>query len=191
MRGGRAMGWVIGTLTAALLTAGPAWAGPTVTGQAQARARAAAAALPGPVPCNTSAGSCWQPPLATTWQYQLQGSVNSSGQCIYPGTGFINTAVTGTSFATGRQVAPKDIGAKAAQSASIPSDRRGSKAPLRLRSGNDRDRPTVGVRSQYAHSRDRLLAYVPWIAETRRTNPPEALAEGRGQVNLPIPEHAN
>jgi len=107
MRGGRATGWVIGTLAAVLLTAGPAWAGPTAaSGQAQARARAAAAALPGPVSCNTAAGSCWQPPLIATWQYQLQGSVNSSGQCIYPGTGFINTAVTGTSFATGQQVAP-------------------------------------------------------------------------------------
>src|SRR5262252_9067052 len=107
MRGGRATGWVIGTLAAVLLTAGPAWAGPAAaSGQAHAQARAAAAALPGPVPCNTSAGSCWQPPLVATWQYQLQGSVNSSGQCISPGTGFINTAITGTSFATGRQVAP-------------------------------------------------------------------------------------
>jgi len=66
----------------------------------------AAAALPGPVPCNTSAGSCWRPPLVSRWQYQLQGSVNSAGQCIYPATGFINTAITGTSFATGQQVAP-------------------------------------------------------------------------------------
>jgi len=105
MRGGRARGWVIGTLAAVLLTAGLASAGPAAaSGQAHAQGRAAA--LPGPVPCNTSAGSCWQPPLVATWQYQLQGSVNSSGQCINPATGFINTAITGTSFATGQQVAP-------------------------------------------------------------------------------------
>ena len=82
---------------------------PAASSQAHAGFRAApaaAAALPAPVPCNTSAGSCWQPPLVATWQYQLQGSVNSSGQCIYPSTGFINTAITGTSFATGQQVAP-------------------------------------------------------------------------------------
>ena len=77
------------------------------SGQVSAGFRAAAAAaLPAPVPCNTVAGSCWRPPLVATWQYQLQGSVNSSGQCIYPSTGFINTAITGTSFATGKQVAP-------------------------------------------------------------------------------------
>ena len=56
--------------------------------------------------CNTSAGSCWRPPVVSRWQYQLQGSVDPAGQCIYPATGFINTAITGTSFATGRQVAP-------------------------------------------------------------------------------------
>jgi Glycoside-hydrolase family GH114 len=33
-------------------------------------------------------------------------AVNSAGQCLYPGTGFINTTVTGTSFATGKQGAP-------------------------------------------------------------------------------------
>src|SRR5215472_13332743 len=107
MHGGRATRWVIGTLAAALLIAGPASAGPAAASSAaQTRVPPAAAALPAPVPCSTSAGSCWQPPLVATWQYQLQGSVNSSGQCIYPGTGFINTAVTGTSFATGQQVAP-------------------------------------------------------------------------------------
>ena len=102
MHGGRTAGCVLGTLAAVLLIAGPASAGPAAASrQPPARVPAATAALPAPVPCNTSAGSCWQPPLASTWQYQLQGSVNSSGQCIYPTTGFINTAVTGTSFATG------------------------------------------------------------------------------------------
>ncbi len=110
MRSARTWGCVIAALAATLLTAGPASAGPAAaSGQAHTGFRtalAAAAALPAPVPCNTSAGSCWHPPLVATWQYQLQGSVNSSGQCIYPGTGFINTAITGTSFTTGKQVAP-------------------------------------------------------------------------------------
>ena len=107
MHSGGTTGWAIGTAAAVLLTAGPALAGSAAaSGHAHARPPAAAAALPVPVPCNTSAGSCWQPPLVATWQYQLQGSVNSSGQCIYPGTGFINPAITGTSFATGQQVAP-------------------------------------------------------------------------------------
>ena len=107
MHSARATGWLIGTLAAVLLTAGPASAVPAAaSSHARARALAAVAALPAPVPCNTSAGSCWQPPLVSRWQYQLQGSVDSSGQCIYPGTGFINAAITGTSFATGQQVAP-------------------------------------------------------------------------------------
>ena len=84
---------------AAASAASPAWG-------AQRTGASPAAALPALVPCNTSAGSCWQPPVVARWQYQLQGSVNASGQCLYASTGFINTAVTGTSFATGQQVAP-------------------------------------------------------------------------------------
>jgi hypothetical protein len=105
MRGARALGSLAGAVVITLaFAAAPAWAGST---QFMARSAApAAAALPAPVSCNTSAGSCWRPPVASRWQYQLQGSVNSGGQCIYPATGFINTAITGTSFATGRQVAP-------------------------------------------------------------------------------------
>ena len=109
MHGTRLSGGVIAALAAVLLAAGPASAAPAASSQAHPGFRmapAVAAALPAPVPCSTSAGSCWQPPLAATWQYQLQGSVNSSGQCLYPSTGFINTAITGTSFATGQQVAP-------------------------------------------------------------------------------------
>ena len=90
-------GCAVAALAAVLLAAGPASARPAIFSQAHAGFRAApaaAAALPAPVPCNTSAGSCWQPPLAATWQYQLQGSVSSSGQCIYPSTGFINTAMS-------------------------------------------------------------------------------------------------
>jgi len=36
----------------------------------------------------------------------LQGSPGTGGRCRYASTGFINTGVTGTSFATGRTVAP-------------------------------------------------------------------------------------
>src|SRR5215471_13661863 len=101
MRGARTLGSLAGAMIIlALFPAAPGWAGTPATRQASP----AAAALPAPVPCNTTAGSCWQPPLVATWQYQLQGSLNAAGQCIYPSTGFINTAVTGTSFATGQQV---------------------------------------------------------------------------------------
>src|SRR5204862_8233601 len=86
------------------IAAAPAWAGST---QFTTRSAApAAAALPAPVPCNTSAGSCWQPPVVSRWQYQLQGSVNSAGQRLYPSTAFINPAITGESFATGHEEAP-------------------------------------------------------------------------------------
>jgi hypothetical protein len=103
MRGARALVLLVGTMLATSAIAAPAWAG---TAQHITWPAAPAAALPAPVPCNTSAGSCWQPPVVSRWQYQLQGSVNAAGQCIYPATGFINTAITGTSFATGQQVAP-------------------------------------------------------------------------------------
>src|SRR6266705_3328747 len=105
MPGARALGLLAGTmLLTSAIAAAPAWAG---SAQPITRSAApAAAALPAPVPCNTSAGSCWRPPVVSRWQYQLQGSVNSAGQCIYPATGFINTGITGASFVTGQQVAP-------------------------------------------------------------------------------------
>ena len=105
MRGTRALGLLAGTmLVTSAIAAAPAWAG---SGQLMTRSAAAATAVvPAPVPCNTSAGSCWRPPVVSRWQYQLQGSVNPAGQCIYPAIGFINTAITGASFATGQQVAP-------------------------------------------------------------------------------------
>src|SRR5690349_1036480 len=102
MRAARTLGSLAGTmLITSAVAATPAWAGPAT--QLMPRPGAQAAALPAPVPCNTPAGSCWQPPAVSRWQYQLQGSVNSAGQCIYPATGFINTAITGASFATGQQ----------------------------------------------------------------------------------------
>jgi hypothetical protein len=64
------------------------------------------AALPAPVPCNNSVGSCWRPAVKARWQYQLQGSPNPKGGCLHKNTGFVNIGVTGTSFATGRTVAP-------------------------------------------------------------------------------------
>jgi Glycoside-hydrolase family GH114 len=104
MRGSRALVLLAGTmLVASVIAVAPAWAG---TARLMTRPGTPAAALPAPVPCNTSAGSCWTPPVVSRWQYQLQGSVNSAGQCIYPATGFINTAITGMSFATGQHAAP-------------------------------------------------------------------------------------
>ncbi len=65
-----------------------------------------AAMMPAPVPCNLSTGHCWKPSVKARWQYQLQGSPNPKGGCRYKSTGFINIGVTGTSFASGRTVAP-------------------------------------------------------------------------------------
>jgi hypothetical protein len=64
------------------------------------------ALMPTPVPCNQSAGHCWKPAVKARWQYELQGSPGANGGCRYQNTGFVNIGVTGTSFATGRTVAP-------------------------------------------------------------------------------------
>ena len=64
------------------------------------------ALMPTPVPCNQSVGRCWKPAVKARWQYQLQGSPSPRGGCRYASTGFVNIGVTGTSFATGRTVAP-------------------------------------------------------------------------------------
>src|SRR5438034_1278506 len=84
MRGARTAGSLFSAmLVAGIVAAVPAWAGqasaPVVAPASQA---SATAALPAPVACNTSAGPCWHPALVSRWQYQLQGSINSSGQCI-------------------------------------------------------------------------------------------------------------
>src|SRR5262245_53805944 len=77
-----------------------------ITAAAGPRARTAVA-LPTPVPCNQSVGNCWKPAVKARWQYQLQGSPNpKGGGCLHKKTGFVNIGVTGTSFATGRTVAP-------------------------------------------------------------------------------------
>ena len=77
-----------------------------LTASAGPGATTAAVTLPDPVPCNSSIGNCWKPSVKARWQYQLQGSPNPKGGCLYKKTGFINIGVTGSSFATGRTVAP-------------------------------------------------------------------------------------
>jgi Glycoside-hydrolase family GH114 len=66
-----------------------------------------AATLPRPVPCDRHAGRCWQPPVRARWDYQLQGTPARRGGCRFRRTGFIDTGVTGRSFASGRPVAPR------------------------------------------------------------------------------------
>ena len=68
--------------------------------------RPAAALLPAPLACNQSAGHCWKPAVKARWQYQLQGSPGRHGGCRHASTGFVNIGVTGTSFTSGRTVAP-------------------------------------------------------------------------------------
>ena len=95
MRGARAVGSLTGAMLVTLaLAAAPARAGPTTQVAARPLGSGGRAARAGTV--QHVAGSCWQPPVVAPWQYQLQGSVNSAGQCLYPATGFINTAITGT-----------------------------------------------------------------------------------------------
>src|SRR3954465_4479425 len=77
-----------------------------LTASAAVRVTTATGTLPAPVPCNTSVGNCWKPSVKARWQYQLQGSPNPKGGCLHRKTGFVNIGVTGTSFATGRTVAP-------------------------------------------------------------------------------------
>ena len=90
-------GLVLGLFGAVVVAASPAGA---------AAARVRKTSMPAPTPCNTSMGPCWTPRVFARWQYQLQGSPAKGGGCLHSKTGFINTGVTGTSFATGRTVAP-------------------------------------------------------------------------------------
>src|SRR5215470_3309 len=79
---------------------------PLVAGASPRARSATTTTLPAPVACNTSVGNCWKPSVKARWQYQLQGSPNPKGGCLHAKTGFINIGVTGTSYATGRTVAP-------------------------------------------------------------------------------------
>lgn len=94
--------WLVSLLSLGLLVLGLA----AVPASGRAATRSVTMVMPAPVPCNLSAGSCWKPAVKARWQYQLQGSPGLHGGCLYRRTGFINIGVTGTSFATGRTVAP-------------------------------------------------------------------------------------
>ena len=88
-----------------LLVAG-LFVAPAVPSAPRPVAGCARAGCPAPVPCNTRVGPCLVFPRSSRWQYQLRGSPKPAGGCLYASTGFINTRLTGTSFATGRTVAP-------------------------------------------------------------------------------------
>ena len=49
---------------------------------------ASAAEMPSASTCDTTKGACWKPPLASRWQYQLQGNI------AYASTGGINMNIT-------------------------------------------------------------------------------------------------
>src|SRR4029077_10840435 len=70
-------------------------------------ATCATAGCPAPVACDTSAGACWQPPLEVRPQYQLQAAVTSSGDCAFPSTGGIDTAISALPFSGGPAVSPQ------------------------------------------------------------------------------------
>jgi hypothetical protein len=55
-----------------------------------------------PVPCNTSAGACWTPPLTARWQYQLEGAAG-----LYESTGGINVDLCAVPFTGGPCVSPE------------------------------------------------------------------------------------
>ena len=61
----------------------------------------AAGAVP-PVPCNTSAGACWTPPLNARWQYQLEAR-----GLRYVSTGGINVDLCVRPFTKGACVSPE------------------------------------------------------------------------------------
>ena len=64
---------------------------------AAAQRSVAAAALPAPTSCT----GCWQPPLVSRWQYQLQGVAG------YPSTGGINTTISAPPQGGGAAVHPQ------------------------------------------------------------------------------------
>ncbi len=78
---------------------------PIATGLASARLPQSARCLL-PSRATRRPGPCWQPNIHARWQYQLQGSPDGHGGCLYKKDGFINIGVTGRSFATGITVAP-------------------------------------------------------------------------------------
>jgi hypothetical protein len=79
----RALAGISVALLALLAPAAPAWAVP-------------------PVPCDTSAGACWTPPLSARWQYQLEGRGRR-----YEATGGINVDICARPFTKGPCVSPE------------------------------------------------------------------------------------
>jgi len=77
-----------------------------VVAEEPAVATCASAGCPRRVACDGSAGPCWQPPLVTRPQYQLQAAVTSSGDCAFPATGGIDTGISAVPFTRGPAVGP-------------------------------------------------------------------------------------
>ncbi len=78
-----------------------------VVGEEPTVATCATAGCPASVPCNTSAGPCWQPPLQIRPQYQLQAALTPSGGCAFPASGGINAGITASPFTGGPAVSPE------------------------------------------------------------------------------------
>ena len=70
-------------------------------------ATCATAGCPPPVACDTMAGACWQPPLVTRPQYQLQAAHTPSGNCDFVASGGIDTAISAMPFTGGPAVSPE------------------------------------------------------------------------------------
>ena len=101
LRRAPAMVWAISTITVLSVV-------PVVLSASPAHASCSTAGCAAPVPCNTSVGACWHPPVATRWQYQLQAARNSSGSgCLYPGTGGINVDISAVPKSGGSAVKPQ------------------------------------------------------------------------------------
>ncbi|HLY37574.1 MAG TPA: endo alpha-1,4 polygalactosaminidase [Candidatus Binatia bacterium] len=77
-----------------------------VVAEEPAVATCASAGCPTSVACDTSTGACWQPALVTRPQYQLQAAVTSSGDCAFPVTGGIDTALSAVPYSGGPAVSP-------------------------------------------------------------------------------------
>ena len=72
-----------------------------------AQASCTTAGCAAPVPCNPAAGPCWTPTVGLRWQYQLQGSHNSSGGCNFAATGGINVGISAVPASGGTAVRPQ------------------------------------------------------------------------------------
>ena len=70
-------------------------------------ATCAIAECPAPLACDTMAGACWQPPLQTRPQYQLQAAHTPSGDCNFAASGGIDTSISAVPFIGGAPVSPE------------------------------------------------------------------------------------